>query len=555
MGIESSAHHGESVAPVPQAQQAQQSSAETSFQNSPIQKPMQPASVDTPVPRLTMRSLVMALFVSMGGLLFGYDTGQISGFQEMHDYLRRYGQLGKDGWMLTDVRAGLIVGLLSIGTLIGALVGAPVADFLGRKWSISVWCAILIVGLIVQISSPSGHWWQMVVGRWVTGLGVGGCSLLVPMYQGESAPRHIRGAMISCYQLFVTLGIFLAYCINLGTNTLEGSAQWRITLGITFLFAIVLGGGMVFFPESPRFEFRHGKAESAQRTLARLYGVPENHVQILQEMDEIREQLAAESQEQKWHEFITAPRMFYRIMLGMALQSLQQLTGANYFFYYGTTIFQGAGLSNSFVTQVILGAVNFATTFGGLYVVENFGRRKSLIFGGIWMFVCFMIFSSLGHFMLDLKHPENTPGVGKGMIVVACFFIAAYAMTWGPMIWAIAAELFPSKYRAKGMALATASNWLWNFLISFFTTFITSSIDFAYGYVFAGCLFVATLVVYFFVIEGKGRTLEELDWMYVNKVAPWKSSKFEIPRRHEWIAEESAPYARKEQEMFHAENA
>jgi sugar porter (SP) family MFS transporter len=252
----------------------------------------------------------------------------------MHDYLRRYGQLGKDGWMLTDVRAGLIVGLLSIGTLIGALVGAPLADFLGRKWSITVWCAILIVGLIVQISSPSGHWWQMVVGRWVTGLGVGGCSLLVPMYQGESAPRHIRGAMISCYQLFVTLGIFLAYCINLGTYKLDGSAQWRITLGITFLFALVLGGGMIFFPESPRYEFRHGKAESAQRTLARLYGVPENHIRILQEMDEIREQLEAESQEQKWHEFITAPRMFYRIVLGMALQSLQQLTGANYFFYY-----------------------------------------------------------------------------------------------------------------------------------------------------------------------------------------------------------------------------
>ncbi|KAJ5605302.1 hypothetical protein N7510_010456 [Penicillium lagena] len=552
MGIESSAHHGESVAPMPQTQQ---SSAETSFQNSPTQKPMQPASVDTPVPRVTVRSLVMALFVSMGGLLFGYDTGQISGFQEMHNYLRRYGQLGKDGWMLTDTRAGLIVGLLSIGTLIGALVGAPLADFLGRKWSITVWCAILIVGLVVQISTPSGHWWQMVVGRWVTGLGVGGCSLLVPMYQGESAPRHIRGAMISCYQLFVTLGIFLAYCINLGTYDLDGTAQWRITLGITFLFAIVLGGGMVFFPESPRFEFRHGKAESAQRTLARLYGVPENHIRILEEMDEIREQLAAESQEQKWHEFITAPRMFYRIVLGMALQSLQQLTGANYFFYYGTTIFQGAGLSNSFVTQVILGAVNFGTTFGGLYVVENFGRRKSLIFGGIWMFVCFMIFASLGHFMLDLNHPENTPGVGKGMIVIACLFIAAYAMTWGPMIWAIVAELFPSKYRAKGMALATASNWAWNFLISFFTTFITSAIDFAYGYVFAGCLFVATLVVYFFVIEGKGRTLEELDWMYVNKVAPWKSSEFEIPRRHEWLAEESDMYARKEQEMFHAENA
>ncbi|KAJ5797244.1 uncharacterized protein N7518_005784 [Penicillium psychrosexuale] len=550
MGAESFPHHGESIT------QAQQPSLESSSQNSPMEKHMRPVGIDTPIPRITMRSLVMALFVSMGGLLFGYDTGQISGFQEMSNYLERYGELGADGsYKFSTVRSGLIVALLSIGTMIGALVGAPVADKLGRKWSITLWCMILNVGLIVQITSPDGHWYQMVVGRWVTGLGVGGCSLLVPMYQGESAPRHIRGAMISCYQLFVTLGIFLAYCINLGTHTLDGTAQWRITLGITFVFALILGGGMIFFPESPRYEFRHGKAESAQSTLAKLYGIPENHVRILEEMNEIREQFEAESEGQKWDEFLTAPRMFYRIVLGMVLQSLQQLSGANYFFYYGTTIFEGAGLSDSFVTQCILGAVNFGTTFGGLYVVENFGRRKSLIYGAIWMFIMFMIFSSIGHFVLDVETPTNTPNAGKGMIVVACLFIAAYAMTWGPMVWAIVAELFPSKYRAKGMAIATATNWLWNFLISFFTTFITKDIDFAYGYVFAGCLFVAIGVVYFFVIEGKGRTLEELDWMYVNKVVPWKSSSYEIPERHQdWIADEN-PYGRKSEGTIHAENA
>ena len=540
--------HRESITP------AYQPSDETSSPSTPVHnKPMNPV-VDTPIPKITLRSLVMALFVSMGGLLFGYDTGQISGFQDMDNYLQRYGQYIDGSWQFSNVRSGLIVGMLSIGTLVGALVGAPIADKIGRKWSITFWNIVLIIGLVVQISSPSGHWYQMVVGRTITGLGVGACSLLVPMYQGESAPRHVRGAMISCYQLFVTLGIFLAYCINLGTNTMSGTAQWRITLGLTFLFALILGAGMAFFPESPRYEFRHGKVESCQRTLAKLYGVPENHIRILEEMDEIREQFEAESEEQKWHEFITAPRMLYRILLGMALQSLQQLTGSNYFFYFGTTIFKGAGISNSFVTQCILGAVNFGTTFGGLYVVENFGRRKSLIAGGAFMFVMFMIFASLGHFVLDVDHPENTPGAGKGMIVVTCFFIAAYAMTWGPMIWAICAELFPSKYRAKGMALATASNWAWNFLISFFTSFITSAIDFAYGYVFAGCLFVAVFVVYFFVIEGKGRTLEELDYMYVQKVKPWKSSKFEIPRRHDW-EDEGAGGRKKEQGTYHAETA
>ncbi|KAA8645618.1 hypothetical protein EYZ11_003479 [Aspergillus tanneri] len=550
MGVESSVHHGESISP------AVAPSAQHSSQESVAMDKSADVGIDTPVPTVTLRAFIMGTFVSMGGLLFGYDTGQISGFLEMSNYLERYGQHGPDGYHFSHVRSGLIVSLLSIGTLIGALCAAPIADRFGRKWSITFWCLILIVGLIVQISSPSEKWVQMAMGRWVTGLGVGGCSLLVPMYQGESAPRQIRGAMISCYQLFVTLGIFVSYCINLGTEHLDGTAQWRITLGLTFLFAIILGGGMAFFPESPRYEYRHGRIDNARATMSKMYGIPENHRLIIQELEEIQQQLDAESQEQVWHEFVTAPRMFYRVLLGMVLQSLQQLTGANYFFYYGTTIFQGAGISNSFITQVILGAVNFGTTFGGLYVVENFGRRKSLITGAGLMFVFFIIFASIGHFVLDVKNPENTPSAGKGMIVVACLFITTFAMTWGPMIWTIVAELFPSKYRAKGMALATASNWLWNFLLGFFTPFITGAIDFAYGYVFAGCLFVAAAVVYFFVIEGKGRTLEEVDWMYVNKVAPWKSSKFEIPPIHsQAYANEDAQYTRKESRSYHAENA
>ncbi|KAL4919038.1 general substrate transporter [Aspergillus aurantiobrunneus] len=545
MGAESAAHHGESITPAPQSQQY---SSQESIGSKPVD-----LGVDTHVPRITLRATVMGLFVSMGGLLFGYDTGQISGFQEMSDYLQRYGELGADGsYSFSNVRSGLIVSLLSIGTLVGALCGAPVADYLGRKWSISVWCLILNVGLIVQISAPSGNWVQVVLGRWVTGLGVGGCSLTVPMYQGESAPKNVRGAMISSYQLFVTLGIFLAYCINLGTEGLEGTAQWRITLGLTFLFALILGLGMALFPESPRFDYRHGKIDTARQTMARLYGVPENHNIIIRELAEIQAQLDGESNDQKWHEFITAPRMFYRIVLGIVLQALQQLTGANYFFYFGTTIFKGAGISNSFITQVILGAVNFGTTFGGLYVVENFGRRKSLMTGAVMMFILFMIFASIGHFMLDVNTPENTPGPGKGMVVVACIFVLFYATTWGPIVWSIIAELFPSKYRAKGMALATASNWLWNFLIGFFTPFITGAIDFAYGYVFAGCLLFAIFVVYFFVIEGKDRTLEELDWMYVNKVKPWKSSSYEIPSIS---YHDDARGARKESKSYHQEVA
>jgi len=146
----------------------------------------------------------------------------------------------------------------------------------------------------------------------------------------------------------------------------------------------------------------------------------------------------------------------------------------------------------SYVTQMILGGVNFGSTFLGLYVVEHFGRRKSLRF----------------------------------------------ATTWGPIIWTICAELYPSRYRSNAMALATASNWGWNFLLAFFTPFIVGDIDFLYGYVFAGCLFVSAVVVYFFVIESQGRTLEEIDTMYIIHVNPRKSSSWVAPPPEELITTE-----------------
>ncbi|KAL4971335.1 general substrate transporter [Aspergillus desertorum] len=488
--------------------------------------------IDTPIPLLTWRSFVMGIFVSMGGFCFGYDTGQISGFLEMDNFLRRYGEHGPDGsYHFSNVRSGLIVALLSIGTLIGALVAAPIADRMGRKWSISIWCIILCIGITVQISSPSGKWYQIAMGRWVAGLGVGALSLLVPMYQAESGPRHIRGSLVSTYQLFITLGIFVANCINYGTEARDDTSSWRIPMGITYLWAIILGGGIALFPESPRYDYRHGKVDRAISTLAKVYGIPRNHRVLRLELDEIKEKYQQEVERGKvtWVQLFRAPRMAYRVAVGVALQALQQLTGANYFFYYGTTVFRGAGIENSYVTQMILGGVNFGSTFLGLYLIENYGRRRSLITGALWMFVCFMVFASVGHFLLDRNDPSSTKTPGVVMVIFACLFILGFASTWGPMVWTIIAELYPSEYRARAMSLATASNWLWNFLLAFFTPFITSAIDFRLGYVFAGCLFLAAGLVYFAVLEGQGRTLEEIDTMYVMRVKPWRSSKFAFP--------------------------
>jgi SP family sugar:H+ symporter-like MFS transporter len=280
----------------------------------------------------------------------------------------RFGQRHSDGtYYFSNVRSGLIVAMLSIGTLIGALVAAPIADYIGRKRSISFWTIIIAVGLIVQISS-NHHWYQVMMGRWVAGLGVGGLSMLVPMYQAETGPKHIRGALISTYQLFITIGIFFAACINFGTYEHQrgNSGSWRISLGLGYVFCAILGIGMLFLPETPRYAYRQGRKEEAKKTMMRVYGAPENHWVIFSELEEIEYKLQAESKKgstlTEWYEMLYTPRMGYRILLGMILQMFQQLTGANYFFYYGTTIFKATGINNSFVTQMILNGINFGVT-------------------------------------------------------------------------------------------------------------------------------------------------------------------------------------------------
>jgi SP family sugar:H+ symporter-like MFS transporter len=265
----------------------------------------------------------------------------------------------------------------------------------------------------------------------------------------------------SSYQLFITIGIFTAACINFGTEARTDTGSYRIPMGVGYIWALILGGGMLFMPESPRYDIKNGNADRAFDTMTKFYGVSRTHRVVAIETKEINAALEAASGDHPWYETFTAPRMLYRVLLGMALQSFQQLTGANYFFYYGTTIFAGVGIDNSYVTAMILGGVNVGSTFLGLYMVEHYGRRRCLYYGAIWMFVCFMVFASIGHFVFNSSaegsHEQYIAGVV--MIVFACLFIAAFASTWGPMVWAVIGEMFPYRYRAVAMSLAVSANW------------------------------------------------------------------------------------------------
>ncbi|CZT48530.1 related to low-affinity hexose transporter HXT3 [Rhynchosporium secalis] len=509
----------------------------TVFEDVPVNTQARNAGVekgtyeDSKIPFMTARTFFMCILVSMGGICFGYDTGQISGFLEMENFLYNFADQREPTLAFTWRRSGLIVGMLSIGTLFGALISAPIANHprIGRRLSIFGWCIIFMVGNIIQIAARYPKWYEMMVGRIVSGLAIGGLSVVVPMYQGESAPAHIRGAIVCCYQLFITIGILLANLINFGTESISNTGSWRIPLCIGFAWALILCFGILLFPETPRFDFRQGNIDRARKNTARLHGVSENHRVVRDQMLDMEEKLAAEETTTGFLEVFKGKRMIYRILLGVGIQAFQQLSGANYFFYYGTTIFSSVGIENSFVTQIILGCVNVLCTFPGLYMVEKYGRRKCLTLGALWMCMCFLVFASLGNSKLYDAQGNADQTIGYVMIVVASLFIAAFASTWGPMAWACVAEMYPGKYRSQGIAFCSASNWFFNFCLAFFTPFITDEIDFAYGYVFAGCNLLAALLIYFFLIESNGKSLEEIDTMYLLDVPPRKSANWELP--------------------------
>ncbi|CAI5221970.1 BTE_HP_G0207920.mRNA.1.CDS.1 [Saccharomyces cerevisiae] len=490
---------------------------------------------------------IMCIMIAFGGFVFGWDTGTISGFVNQTDFIRRFGMQHKDGTnYLSKVRTGLIVSIFNIGCAIGGIILSKLGDMYGRKVGLIVVVVIYIIGIIIQIASIN-KWYQYFIGRIISGLGVGGIAVLSPMLISEVSPKHLRGTLVSCYQLMITLGIFLGYCTNYGTKTYSNSVQWRVPLGLGFAWALFMIGGMTFVPESPRYLAEVGKIEEAKRSIAVSNKVAVDDPSVLAEVEAVLAGVEAEklAGNASWGElFSSKTKVLQRLIMGAMIQSLQQLTGDNYFFYYGTTIFKAVGLSDSFETSIVLGIVNFASTFVGIYVVDRYGRRTCLLWGAASMTACMVVYASVGVTRLwpNGQDQPSSKGAGNCMIVFACFYIFCFATTWAPIPYVVVSETFPLRVKSKCMSIATAANWMWGFLIGFFTPFITGAINFYYGYVFMGCLVFMFFYVLLVVPETKGLTLEEVNTMWEEGVLPWKSASWVPPSRRgaNYDAEEMA---------------
>lgn len=474
-------------------------------------------------PKNKLAGVMMTSFAAFGGILFGYDTGTINGIKDMKDWLRTFGAPNSDlvnhptGYAITSSQESLVVSILSAGTFFGALLGSPVADILGRKRGIILAALIFSVGVAMQTASTAIP--LFVVGRVIAGLGVGLVSCLVPMYQSECSPKWIRGAVVGAYQWAITIGLLLAAVVNNATHARDNHSAYRIPIAVQFIWAAVLSFGMVWLPESPRWLIKRGRDADAAKALGRLLRLKPEDPEVEMELEDIRTNLA---EEQRIGEtgyidcFKPGPnKLPLRTLTGIFIQAWQQLTGINFIFYFGTSIFQNAGISRPFLITVATNIVNVFMTLPGMWGVERFGRRRLLLVGAIGMCICEFLIAIIG-----VTISVRNTGGQKALVAFVCIYIAFFASTWGPIAWIVTGEIFPLAVRAKAMSLSVASNWLWNFGIGYATPYLVnvapgsaglqSKVFFIWGSTCA-CCWVFT---YFCVPETKGLSLEQIDIMY-----------------------------------------
>ncbi|KAM0748324.1 MFS monosaccharide transporter [Meredithblackwellia eburnea MCA 4105] len=465
-------------------------------------------------------AILMTCFAAIGGGLYGYDTGYISGVKEMAGFLHYFGEIQANGKLgLSSSRDSLITSILSAGTFFGSLLAYFVGDFMGRRWGIIIYLGIFCLGVALQTAGTTLP--RFVLGRVFAGIGLGGTSTLVPMYQSECAPKAIRGAIVAAYQWMITIGLLIASVVVNATKDRQGPSSFQIPIGLQFIWAVILGGGLAFLPESPRYLIMKGRDEEAMKALARMSGDSTDSPAVATEFSEIAANIHHQRSVGSGSYadcFSMGPgKNALRVGTGIGLQALQQLTGINFIFYYGTTFFKNSGISNPFMISIATNVVNVGMTVPGIWAVDKVGRRALLLYGAAGMAIAQLIVAAVG----DTVKVTNLAGQ-KVLIAFVCIYIAHFAATWGPLAWVVTGEIYPTSIRAKAMSMSTASNWLWNFGIGYATPYLVdsgpgkaglhSNVFFLWG---AFCV-ICCIYVYFFIPETKGLSLEQVDLLYRN---------------------------------------
>ncbi|MBZ8172363.1 sugar porter family MFS transporter [Staphylococcus cohnii] len=422
---------------------------------------------------------------ALGGLLYGYDMGVISGALLFI----------KDDIPLNSFTEGLVVASMLVGAIFGSGASGPMSDRLGRRRVVFIIAIIYIVGALILALAPSMP--VLVIGRLVIGLAVGGSTAIVPVYLSEMAPTEQRGSLSSLNQLMITIGILSSYLINYAFTPIEG---WRWMLGLAVLPSLILLIGVAFMPESPRWLLEH-KSEKAARDVMKLTFKESEIDKEIADMKEINA-----ISESTWN-VIKSPWLRPTLIIGSVFALLQQIIGINAIIYYAPTIFSKAGLGDatSILGTVGIGTVNVLITIVAIMIIDKIDRKRLLVIGNIGMVASLLIMAIL----------VWTIGIqSSAWIMVACLtlFIIFFGFTWGPVLWVMLPELFPMRARGAATGIAALVLSIGSLLVAQLFPILTDVLSVEQVFlIFAAVGVFALIFVIKYLPETRGRSLEEIE--------------------------------------------
>lgn len=455
------------------------------------------------------RIIFLSVVATLGGFLFGFDSGVINGTVD-----------GLQQAFDSDaIGTGFNVASMLLGCAAGAFFAGTLADKFGRKY------VLLAAALAFMVSAwgsgVAGSSTEFVIYRIIGGLAVGAASILSPAYIGEIAPPQIRGRLISLQQLAIVLGLFFAFFSNYNLAQASGGVSndfwwgfetWQWMFWVELLPATLFFLFLLFIPESPRYLVAIGKLEKATSVLASLT----NLTLAKQQVEDIKSTVSAQHKP-RLSDIINKKtgKVHPIVWVGIALAALQQFTGINVVFYYGSVLWQAAGFteSDALLQNVITGSVNIGFTFLAIYLVERVGRKPLLMIGGLGQAVMLGILALLfTSGTLDADNRLILPGNNSLFALIAANgYVAFFAFTWGPIMWVMLGEMFSNRFRGAALAMAGLVQWVSNFLITITFPILLASIGLGVSYgIYAAFGVVAFVIVRKYVTETKGKTLEEI---------------------------------------------
>jgi SP family sugar:H+ symporter-like MFS transporter len=453
---------------------------------------------------------------TIGGFLFGYDSGAVNGSQ---DGLTRAFNLVPGSWSPGN-GLGFTVASLLIGCFIGAFFAGRLADMIGRRNTLMIAAALFLVGALVQGAADSHL--IFLLARICGGMAVGAASVLSPAYISEVAPAEIRGRLTTVQQIMIITGLTAAFVVNYflaagaGVSTATfwgGIAAWRWMFLMQALPAAIFLVALFFIPESPRYLVSKGRTEQAEGVLTSLFGAGIARTKL----DEIRATFSEDHRPRLSD--IRGNGLFgvrKIVWAGIMLAAFQQFVGINVIFYYGATLWQLAGFSEnqSLLINIVSGAVSIAACFGTIAVIDKIGRKPLLLIGSAGMAVTlFAMVYAFSHGSLD---PEGNLVLSRDLgilaVVAANLYVIFFNFSWGPVMWVMLGEMFPNQIRGSALAVSGFVQWFANFLISFSFPVMAAKLGLTISYTFYGvCAVISFFLVQKLVHETRGKELEQME--------------------------------------------